>query len=117
MILAILDDLMFTSKLRTTAQHVGATIAFARSSQGALEQMRAETPSLVIFDLNNPRTDAMGTLAAMKADAVLASVQTLGFVSHVDTATIDAARTAGIGSVVARSAFAMNLADILRATP
>jgi len=115
-ILAILDDLMFTSKIRSTAQHVGATIAFARSSQSALEQMRAETPSLVIFDLNNPRTDPMGTLAAMKADAVLASVPTLGFVSHVDTATIEAARAAGIGTVVARSAFAMNLADILRGT-
>jgi PleD family two-component response regulator len=116
-ILAILDDLMFTSKIRSTAKHVGATIAFARSSQGALEQMRAEAPSLVIFDLNNPRTDPMGTLAAMKGDAALASIPTLGFVSHVDTTTIDAARAAGIGSVVARSAFAANLADILRATP
>lgn len=117
MILAILDDLMFTSKIRSTARHVGASIAFARSSQGALEQMRAEAPSLVIFDLNNPRTDPMGTLAAMQADAALASIPTLGFVSHVDTATIDAARAAGIGSVVARSAFAMNLADILRGRP
>lgn len=117
MILAILDDLLFTSKIRSTAQHAGVTIAFARSSQGALDQMRAEAPSLVIFDLNNPRTDPMGTLAAMKADATLAAVPTLGFVSHVDTATIDAARTAGIGTVVARSAFATNLADILRGTP
>ena len=79
--------------------------------------MRAEAPALVIFDLNNPRTDPMGTLAAMKSDGSLASIPTLGFVSHVDTATIEAARAAGIGTVVARSAFAMNLADILRGTP
>ncbi len=116
MILAILDDLMFTSKIRSTAKHAGVTIAFARSSQGALDQMRAEAPSLVIFDLNNSRTDPMGTLAAMKADASLAAIPTLGFVSHVDTATIEAARGAGIGTVVARSAFAMNLADLLRGT-
>ena len=108
---------MFTSKIRSTAKHVGATITIARSSQGALEQMRAEAPSLVILDLNNPRTDPMGILAAMKGDTALASIPTLGFVSHVDSATIDAARAAGIGSVVARSAFATNLADILRATP
>ena len=38
-ILAILDDLMFTSKIRSTAQHAGVTIAFARSSQAALDQM------------------------------------------------------------------------------
>ena len=114
MILAILDDLMFTSKIRTTAGHVGAAIAFARSSQGALEQMRAEAPSLVILDLNNPRTDPIGTVAAMRADAALASIPTLGYVSHVDTATIEAARAAGVGTVLARSAFATNLAEILR---
>jgi PleD family two-component response regulator len=112
-ILAILDDLLFTSKIRATARHVGATIAFARSSEGALEQMRQRRPSLVILDLNNPRTDPLGTIAAMKADAALSAIPTLGFVSHVDTATIDAARAAGIGDVLARSAFAGNLADIL----
>lgn len=104
---------MFTSKIRSAATHAGATVAFARSSQGALEQMRAQAPSLVILDLNNPRTDPLGTLAAMKADAALASIPTLGYVSHVDTATIDAARAAGVGEVMARSAFTNGLADIL----
>jgi PleD family two-component response regulator len=112
-ILAILDDLLFTSKIRSTANHLGVPVTFVRSPAAALEQMRADTPSLVIFDLNNPRTDPLGTLAAMKADASLAHVPTLGYVSHVDTATIDAARSAGIGEVMARSAFAGNLASIL----
>lgn len=117
MILAILDDLMFTSKIRSTAQHVGATIAFARSSQAALDQMRVTPPTLVILDLNNPRTDPLGTVAAMKADASLAAIPTLGYVSHVDTATIEAARVAGVGTVLARSAFATNLAQILGGQP
>jgi CheY-like chemotaxis protein len=114
-ILAILDDLLFTSKIRSTAAPLGVTVTFARSSQAALERMRSEPPSLVILDLNNPRTDPIGTIAAMKADAALASIPTLGYVSHVDTATIDAARTAGIDDVVARSAFATNLREILSA--
>ncbi len=104
---------MFTSKLRSTAGHVGARVTFARSSQAALSQMRAEAPSLVILDLNNPRTDPMGTVAAMKADATLATIPTLGFVSHVDTATIDAARAVGVTDVLARSAFVNALPDIL----
>jgi len=112
-ILAILDDLLFKSKIRSTAGHAGATVVFAQSSAAALDRMRAERPSLVIFDLNNPRTDPLGTLAAMKADAALASIPTLGFVSHVDAATIEAARAAGIGEVLARSAFAGNLPAIL----
>jgi hypothetical protein len=50
---------------------------------------------------------------AMKKDPALASIRTLGFVSHVHTALINAARAAGADEVMARSAFAGQLADIL----
>ena len=113
MILAVVDDLMFTSKIKTTATQLGIPVAFARSSPGALEAMHRETPSLVIFDLNSARTDALATVAAMKAETALASVPTIAFVSHVQTDLIDAARAAGIGEVLARSAFTTRLPDIL----
>lgn len=112
-ILAILDDLLFTSKIRAVAKHAGATVTVARSSQSALEQMRSQAPALVIFDLNNPRTDPIGTIAAMKADPSLASIPTVGFVSHVDADTIAAARSAGMTDVLARSAFVTRLPEIL----
>jgi len=112
-ILAILDDLLFTSKIRTTAAHAGVTVSFARSAQTALEQMHVTPPSLVILDLNNPRTDPLGILAAMKSEPLLAAVPTVGYVAHVDGATIAAARAAGVDDVLARSAFAGTLADIL----
>jgi hypothetical protein len=75
--------------------------------------MRASAPALVVFDLNNPRTDPLGTVAAMKSDAALSSIRTVGFVSHVQTDLIEAARSAGVGEVLARSAFTARLADIL----
>ena len=113
MILAVLDDLMFSSKIRTAAAAVGATVEFARSSAAALEKMRERPPTLVIFDLNCQRTDPLGTLAAMKQDAALASMPTVGFVSHVQTDLIAAARQAGMDEVLARSAFTMQLGEIL----
>lgn len=106
---------MFTSKIKTTAGLVGVSVAFARSREAALDQMRASTPSLVIFDLNGGRMDPLGTVGAMKADPALAAIPTLGFVSHVQADLIDAARKAGIGDVLARSAFTARLADILTA--
>jgi CheY-like chemotaxis protein len=112
-ILAILDDLMFTSKIRTTAKQLGVPLAFARSSAAALQAMTAEMPSLVILDLNNPRTDPLGVIAKMKADPALAQIPTVGFASHVDVDTITAARQAGVGSVMARSAFFERLPDLL----
>jgi PleD family two-component response regulator len=112
-ILAILDDLMFTSKIKTAAGQLGVPVGFARSSDAALAEMRKNRPDLVILDLNSPRTDPLGTVAAMKADPSLADVPTVGFASHVQTDVIAAARSAGVGEVMARSAFTMRLPEIL----
>ncbi len=104
---------MFTSKIRTAASQLGVSVTFARSADAALAEMRSGAPTLVIFDLNNPRTDPLGTVKTMKGDAALASIPTVGYVSHVQTDLIEAARQAGIDEVLARSAFTMRLADIL----
>ena len=114
MILAVLDDLMFSSKIKTAANQLGVALAFARSAEGALTAMRNAAPSLVIFDLNNERINPLGIVAAMHADPVLASIPTLGYASHVQTDVINAARQAGVGEVLARSAFATQLGDILK---
>ena len=113
MILAILDDLLFTSKIRTAAAHLGTAVVFARSADGALAEMRKATPSLVILDLNNARTNPLAIVASMKQDAALASIPTVGYASHVQTDVIDAARAAGVDAVLARSAFTAQLAEIL----
>ena len=55
----------------------------------------------------------MEAIAALKRDPELSAIRTLGYVSHVDTATIEAARAAGIDQVLARSAFVDQLGDIL----
>jgi CheY-like chemotaxis protein len=115
MILAAVDDLLFSSKIRTTAKQTGVDLAFARTPPEILEQSRTLKPALVIFDLNSARADPIETIAAMKRDPQLASIRTLGFVSHVHTALIEAARGAGVDEVMARSAFAGNLGEILLA--
>ena len=113
MVLAVVDDLMFTSKIKTAARQLGVDVAFVRSSDAALAEMRTNPPALVIFDLNNPRTDPLGTVAAMKGDRALASIPTVAFVSHVQTDLIDAAHAAGVDDVLPRSAFTARLTEIL----
>jgi adenylate cyclase len=112
-ILAVVDDLMFVSKIRTTASHLGAVVKFARSPDAALAEMRSEMPALVILDLNSPRTDPLAIVSAMKSDPALAAVPTLGFASHLQVEVISAARQGGVDEVLARSAFTAQLAEIL----
>jgi PleD family two-component response regulator len=113
MILAVLDDLMFTSKIRTTASQLGVTVVFARSRDGALSSLRGKRPTLVILDLNSARVEPLGIVADMKADAALADIATIGFASHVQTAVIEEARAAGVTEVMARSAFTQRLPELL----
>ena len=104
---------MFTSRIKTAASRLGVAVTFTRSSEGAVAEIQQAAPSLVILDLDSPRTRPLDILAWMKADEALAAIPTVGFVSHVHTDVIDAARKAGVGDVLARSAFTQQLADIL----
>ena len=113
MVLVAVDDLLFSSKIRATAKNVGVEVTFARTPADILAQARSLKPALVIFDINCAKADPINTVAALKADPELNGIPTAGFVSHVDTALIAAARAAGIDEVMARSAFAANLPQIL----
>src|SRR5687768_6284657 len=113
MIVCAIDDLMFSTRISTAAKSLQADVYFERSAEKLLETIRDKRPSLVIFDLNSGRMRPLDAIAALKQDADLATIRTLGYVSHVDAATIDAARAAGIDQVLARSAFVNQLGDIL----
>jgi PleD family two-component response regulator len=113
MILVAVDDLMFSSRISTAAKAVGAAIRFTRSPDAVVAAARETMPALVLLDLNSARTRPLEIIAALKADATLAGVPTVGFVSHVDTETIEAARRAGVDRVLARSAFVEQLPALL----
>ena len=113
MIVCAIDDLLFSIKIKEVAKHLGVELYFERSAERIVDTVREKQPSLVIFDLNSARLNPMAAIAALKADPSLASVKTLGYVSHIDSATIAAARQAGADEVLARSAFAGRLSEIL----
>ena len=113
MVLCIVDDLLFSVKISTAAKALGVDVYFERAAESVVPRVREKRPDLVIFDLNSSRLRPMEAIAAMKADPLLRDVRTLGFVSHVQADTIDAARQAGIDRVLARSAFTERLGDIL----
>ena len=113
MILCAIDDLIFSIKISTAAKALGADVFFERGAGTVLPRIREKQPSLVIFDLNSSRIDSIGIVAAMKGDDALKAIRTLGYVSHVDSETIAAARAAGIDQVLARSAFVTRLGEIL----
>ena len=117
MIVCVVDDLIFSVKISTAAKALAAPVFFERSPDMVLPRIREKQPSLVIFDLNSSKLQPLDAIARMKADPGLRDIRTLGYVSHVQTDVIAAARNAGIDEVLARSAFSEQLAQILRPSP
>ncbi len=117
MILCAVDDLLFSVKIATAAKGVGADVYFERTPGMVLSRVREKQPRMVIFDLNSGRLKPLEVISAMKADLELKAIHTIGYVSHVDSDTIAAARIAGIDQVLARSAFSERLGSILTSTP
>src|SRR5688572_12029305 len=113
MIVCAIDDLIFSIKVSTAARHLGVDLFFERKASEIVARVRDKEPSLVIFDLNSRTLAPLEAIAALKADPALRGIRTLGFVSHVDSETIAAARSAGVDQVIARSAFSERLAEIL----
>jgi len=96
-IVAFVPDLMDRSRL------AGVTgIEFVATPE--LLPAAAEGADIVVVDLSRP-----GVLDVLPA----LSARTIGFASHVDRVRIDAARQAGCGEVLARSAFFSGLGEIL----
>lgn len=117
MILAAVDDLLFSSKIRNVARRLACDVTFARSMEAILAQTRARRPALVIFDLNAGRMRPLECIAAIRADPGLSGTRIVGFVSHVQGELVEAARQAGADQVMARSAFTTSLPDILSGSP
>ena len=113
MTVCVVDDLIFSVKISTAAKALGVAICFERAADRVLSTIHEKQPSLVILDLNSSRLKPLDVIKALKADPELRAIRTLGYVSHVDAATIDAARLAGIDQVLARSAFSERLGEIL----
>ena len=113
MVLCAVEDLMFSSKLRSAASAAAVELRFARSPEALLADAREQRPSLIVLDLNADRLRPLEIAAGLQADPQLAGIRTVGFVSHVEADRIAAARAAGVHDVLARSAFVVQLPTLL----
>ena len=113
MILAVVDDLLFLSKIQETAKHLGIEVKAAQPAD-LPEAPLAAPPAALLIDLNHRSGKALEVLRALKSDSKTKGIAVIGFVSHVQSELIAAARDAGCDLVLARSVFASQLPNLLR---
>jgi CheY-like chemotaxis protein len=111
--LLLSDDLIFTSRVTGTARALGLHVRTARSATGLVEMVRRWPPPCVLIDLHNPGLDLSGLLRDLAA-ACPTRPRVVAYGSHVEAATLRAAREAGCDLVLPRSKFVEELPASLR---
>ena len=111
-LVALVDDLMFLSRIREAARATGAEVKAARDAAGALAALR-DGARLMVLDLDSGRLPWAETIAAVRADAGLGEVRMVGYFSHVHAERARAALAAGCTQALPRSVFVQELAGLL----
>jgi DNA-binding NarL/FixJ family response regulator len=110
MIVAVVEDLLFGSKIRAAADAGGSTVRFARRTEDVAAVVREAGASLVIVDLG--AAGAAEVIRSIRA-TLETSVSIVAFASHVRADLITDARAAGADRVLARSAFVTELPSLV----
>ena len=111
-IIAVVSDLIFSTKITGTGKALGRPVMVARTIERLREHLAASEKSdgkLVIVDLNVTGPDPMAAIREAKADGA----QVIAYLSHVQAELAAAAKQAGADQVMARSAFTDRLPQIL----
>ena len=111
-VLAVVNDLFFSAKITEAAKRAGVTLQYVTSEKDLLEKAKAN-PALIIFDLNFDAIQPLQLIRKLKQDVGLQHVSVLGYLSHVQEDLKRAAEETGCDTVLPRSAFSMNLPQIL----
>lgn len=99
-VLSISNDLMLGSKVVETLQAAGHEV----TSSSSLEETTWDGVDLIVADLDVEGSEALVGLG----------MPVLGYYSHVDVATKEAAEAAGVDLVVPRSRMARELPDLAK---
>jgi DNA-binding NarL/FixJ family response regulator len=105
MILALVDDLLFSSKIKAAADAASRPLTFVRNPDAMIEAIRTHHPDVVIVDLDRTTLAPIEFIRNVRSQPDVATTRIVGYVSHVKVDVIESARAAGIDQVMARSAF------------
>lgn len=111
-VVALVDDLMFLSRIREAARGQGLEVRAVRRIPDLLEACRGGA-RLLLMDLDSPRLPVMEALSTVCADPAFSALEVVGFFSHVHAERGRQARAAGCRQVLPRSSFVDELPALL----
>jgi PleD family two-component response regulator len=112
-VLAVVSDLFFSVKITDAAKRAGIPVEFIKNEQDVITKAKTR-PTLIIFDLNFDGVEPLKLISVLKSGADYKGISLIGYLSHVQGDLKMKAQEAGCDMVMARSAFSLNLPQILK---
>lgn len=112
-IIAVVDDLMFRSKIQAAALELSIDVTYPKNEEELKETLAAKPTSLIIFDLGARSQDVLSIIKLIKTNEKTRSTLVISFFPHVNEELKRKAVEAGCDMVVPRSRFSLKLKDIL----
>ena len=105
------SDLIFSSRIAAEARAAGAEVCWVRS-QSVCADWEAQSPHLLIVDLNLTSVDPLAVIR--RARSLPTPPKIIAFLSHVQRDLAQQAAETGADAVLPRSAFVVQLPELLR---
>jgi CheY-like chemotaxis protein len=113
-VLALVDDLLFLSRIREAARATGAEVQAVRGPDDLVASAR-DGGRIVLVDADSSRIPWEEAVSALRSDPSLAPLPVVAFLSHVHAERAERARAAGCTRVLARGAFVQELPRLVAA--
>ncbi len=110
-LILLVTDLIFSTKITSTAKSLGIPFTAVRSIEKLGEALALSPGGTLIVDLNITAVDPVAAIQAAKSRPEPPRI--IAFLSHVQVELAEAARAAGADQVLPRSAFSARLPELL----
>lgn len=112
-ILAVMNDLLFRSKIDEAARRNGLELRAAKSLEQLERHLGKGEPSVVFVDLEADSPEPTAAIHRIRELAGASAIRVIGFAGHTNIAAIEAGRAAGATLVLARSGLTSQLPTLL----
>ena len=113
-VLTVDDSRTMRDMLMLALKDAGYRVVQAEDGVHGLEVLQAESPDIVITDINMPRMDGFGFIEGMRADPAFSAVPVLVLTTESDAAKKQRAREAGATGWIVKPFDPVKLVDAVR---
>lgn len=113
-IVAFLEDIFFTAKIREVARQQGKDIRFVRDLTGLDRRLAGTAPVAALIDLAAESLRPLDLIRRIKAMPEWSGVRVVAYSSHAQAELLEDASRLGADVVLAKSGFAERLTEILQ---